>query len=452
MQSILHRFAASPPHGTPPGSFGIPLLGETLPFARNPRFLDERRDQYGPVFTTHLLGNPTVVMTGRAAVQFAMEHTDECLEPGWPRSTAELLRNVLTLQRGAEHRWNRQMVASFSDPEVVAGYVPVLARLAERHVDRWVSLGELTWRDHLLAFTFDAACTVMLGTPPGSQLQHSHLLEQYGEGFIAPPIRLPWTTYGRAIKCRDALTRYLKQHVEDRRRSGLPGTDYLWRLLAARDASGRRLEIDTIVLVLLDSLFAAQLNGTSACCSMFLMLTQHPDVLAQVRAEQDAIGPGAPITTETIAQMGYLDHVVKEALRLVSPVIGVFRKATTSFTYGGYTVPAGWTVLCRLDSAHLDAGVYRCPHAFDPGRFAPDRAEGDGVAGSFVPFGSPNRECIGKAYSWTLMKLLAAAVTRACAWEAVPGQDLAIQKFPSPRPADGLKVRAFRRRQPTVSR
>jgi cytochrome P450 len=359
-----------------------------------------------------------------------------------------LLRRVLTLQSGAEHRWTRRMVGAFAQPEVVAGYVPVMVELADRYLDRWSSRRELTWRGELLDFTFDTACTVMLGTPPGSQVHWSRPLQQYGEGFIAPPVRLPWTAYGRALRRRDAMTAYLVQQVEARRAAGTAGNDYLWRLLAARDDRGARLGSDAIALVLLDSLFAAQLNGTSALCSLLLMLTQHPSVLARARAEQDAIGRTAPITMAHIAQMPYLDRVVTETLRLVSPVIGVFRKATRAFAYGGYTVPAGWTVLCRFDSAHLDPGAYPCPHAFDPDRFGSPRDGAERVTGSFVPFGSPKRECVGKAYSLALMKVLAAAVIRGYDWEPVPGQDLSIKQFPSPRPVDGLEIRAFRRRDP----
>ena len=47
----------------PPGSRGLPVVGETLAFLRNPeRFQAERIAKHGPIFSTHLLGHPTIVV------------------------------------------------------------------------------------------------------------------------------------------------------------------------------------------------------------------------------------------------------------------------------------------------------------------------------------------------------------------------------------------------------
>jgi len=43
----------------PPGSNGLPLLGETLAFAKNPfDFIHQRRARFGDVFRTSILGKP----------------------------------------------------------------------------------------------------------------------------------------------------------------------------------------------------------------------------------------------------------------------------------------------------------------------------------------------------------------------------------------------------------
>ena len=49
----------------PPGSNGLPLLGETLAFANNPfAFIHQRRARFGDVFRTSILGSPTVFFVG----------------------------------------------------------------------------------------------------------------------------------------------------------------------------------------------------------------------------------------------------------------------------------------------------------------------------------------------------------------------------------------------------
>jgi len=53
------------PASLPPGSMGLPLLGETLAFGRNPfRFLEDRRKRYGNVFKSSLFGRRIVFLAG----------------------------------------------------------------------------------------------------------------------------------------------------------------------------------------------------------------------------------------------------------------------------------------------------------------------------------------------------------------------------------------------------
>jgi hypothetical protein len=56
----------------PPGRNGLPLLGETLSFAKNPfRFIEERLSTHGRIFRSHMLGRNAVIVAGpEAAGQF----------------------------------------------------------------------------------------------------------------------------------------------------------------------------------------------------------------------------------------------------------------------------------------------------------------------------------------------------------------------------------------------
>ena len=61
----------------PPGSMGLPLVGETLEFMRDRKgFLDRRRQRHGPIWKTHLLGKPTIFVSDVQAVRkiLAAEH------------------------------------------------------------------------------------------------------------------------------------------------------------------------------------------------------------------------------------------------------------------------------------------------------------------------------------------------------------------------------------------
>ena len=56
----------------PPGQMGLPLLGETLEFVFDPKFVEKRYQKHGSIFKTHIIGRPTVYMVGPEAVEFVL--------------------------------------------------------------------------------------------------------------------------------------------------------------------------------------------------------------------------------------------------------------------------------------------------------------------------------------------------------------------------------------------
>ena len=65
----------------PPGSFGLPVVGETIAFLTDGKFAEKREKKYGPVFKTNIFGSPTVVMTGPEANQFLFANEKNILPP-----------------------------------------------------------------------------------------------------------------------------------------------------------------------------------------------------------------------------------------------------------------------------------------------------------------------------------------------------------------------------------
>ena len=75
----------------PPGSLGLPLIGESIPFFNDSNFLDKRQKKYGKTFKTHILARPTIVMTGAEANRFLFTNENKYFSATWPASTKILL-------------------------------------------------------------------------------------------------------------------------------------------------------------------------------------------------------------------------------------------------------------------------------------------------------------------------------------------------------------------------
>ncbi|MBD2036280.1 cytochrome P450 [Leptolyngbya sp. FACHB-321] len=428
---------------TPPGQLGLPLLGETLAFLRDPDFAKKRHRQYGPIFKTQLLGNPTVFLKGAAANDFVLSHENQYFVVSWPPSVKRLLGPLsLALQTGALHLQRRKLLAQAFQPRALTGYVPVLAAISEQYLERWVALETLTWYPELRNYTFDIAGKLLIGLDNAAQTELGHWFATWCEGLFSLPLRLPWTRFGKAYRCREQLLKGLETLIRERQQAGSQGSDALGVLLRARDEDGQPLGLEELKDQVLLLLFAGHETLTSALASFCLLLAQHPAVKDRARAEQSQFR-GVPLSLETLKQMTYLEQVLKEVLRCIAPVGGGFRQVLQSCEFGGFLLPQGWSVLYEINLTHQDSELFLAPEQFDPGRFSPERAEDKVKPFSHVPFGGGVRECLGKEFARLELKLFAAKLLQGYDWSLLP-QDLTLVTVPTPHPKDGLKVQFYR--------
>ncbi len=423
----------------PPGSFGLPLIGDTLNFLRDSQFAKKRHQQYGNIFKTSIFGQPTVFMCGQEANLFVLSHENQYFVVSWPPSTKALLGPLsLALQTGADHQNRRKLLYQAFQPRALAGYIEAMEDITQRYLEKWAQMSEFAWYPELRNYTFDVACKLLVGVDSGSEMPLGHYFETWCNGLFSIPFDVPWTLFGKAKNSRKLMLAELEKIIRDRQQ-GIPGgNDALGLLISARDDEGNSLSVEELKDQVLLLLFAGHETLTSAIASFCLLLAQHPDVMAKVRAEQQQFPPTEPLTLEQLKQMTYLEQVLREVLRLVPPVGGGFRTVINACEFGGYEIPKGWSVLYQINQTHQDATVYPEPDRFNPDRFNSERSA---KPFSYVPFGGGLRECLGKEFARLEMKLFAARMIRECDWELLPNQDLNLIRVPTPHPRDGLRVK-----------
>lgn len=430
----------------PPGSFGLPIIGETISFLRDPNFTENRHKQYGPIFKTHLFGRPTVMLIGAEANRLLLTE-NQYFAISWPHSTKVLLGPAsLSVQTGSEHQKRRKLLAQAFQPRALAGYVSTIESITRSYLHKWEQLGTLTWYPELRNYTFDVACKLLVGKDSSSQTSLGQLFKDWCDGLFTIPLPLPWTKFGRALRCRKQLLAQIEEIVRQRQQQPDPGQDTLGLLLQARDEDGNSLSLSELKDQVLLLLFAGHETLTSAIASLCLLLAQHPEVLVAARAEQQHLAFEGSLTLEHLKQMSYLEQVLKEVLRVVPPVGGGFREVIQPCEFNGYFIPQGWSALYQIGKTHQDSGIYAQPERFDPERFGLERAEDKPKPFSYVPFGGGVRECLGKEFAKLEMKLFAALLVRDYEWELLPEQNLDLVMVPTPHPRDGLQVN-FRRLQ-----
>ncbi|OKH21447.1 cytochrome P450 [Hydrococcus rivularis NIES-593] len=439
MQNALKKKQSLP---LPPGSFGLPVIGETISLLRDRNFADKRQKKYGSVFKTNIFGRPTIYICGAEANRFIFSNENKYFVATWPKSTKILLgSNSLATNTGSFHTSRRKLMYQAFQPRALANYIPAMERFTKKYLEKWQGMGTLTWYPELRNYTFDIASNLLVGTDGGSETRLSKLFEDWCAGLFSIPIPLPWTSFGKALRCRVEMLKEIEKIVLRRQQEQKLGEDALGLLLQARDEEGNSLSLDELKDQILLLLFAGHETLTSALASFCLLVAQHPEVLSRIREEQDRLNFSEPLTIDKLKQMTYLEQVLKEVLRVISPVGGGFREVIEECEFKGYSIPKGWSIQYQIGRTHEDASIYNNPDRFDPDRFAPDRAEDKQQSFGYVPFGGGLRECLGKEFARLEMKIFATMLVRDYDWELLPSQDLNLVTIPTPHPRDGLRVK-----------
>ncbi|WP_186375966.1 cytochrome P450 [Hyella patelloides] len=432
----------------PPGESGLPFIGETISFFTDPNFSQKRVAKYGKVYQTNIFGNPTVTMIGAEANNFLFRNENKYVVSTWPKSTKILLGDLsLAVKNGEFHKSRRQLLYQAFQPRALASYIPTMEKITEQYINNWLEQKELIWYPQIRDYTFDIASNLLVSTDGGSHTVLGELFEDWCAGLFTLPINLPWTKFGKALRCRKKLLKYIEEIVIKRQQLDNPGEDALGLLIQAEDEAGNKLTTEELKDQVLLLLFAGHETLTSAIASFCLLTAQNPDVMAKLTAEQTKFANKSPLTLDTIKEMTYLDQVIKEVMRIIPPVGGGFREVIESFEFNGYQIPKGWTIQYQIAQTHQDKDIYTESDRFDPDRFSPERQEDKKASFAYIPFGGGLRECLGKEFARLEMRIFASLLLQKCQWELLPNQNLELVTVPTPHPKDGLKVktRAFLR-------
>ncbi len=424
-------------------------MGETLEFLRNPRvFFERRKRRFGSIFTTRVLGMRLVSLMGAEANRWIFSNEGKVLRNHWTYTIGKLLgADSVSQLVGDAHRARRRILAPHFRRSGMGPQVESIVSVTSEHLRRWAALpGDAPAVGRLKPMAFEIAVRYIFGDLGSFDLPRvGREFDQWVQGmFVALPIRLPVTTFGRAMEARDRMWAAIEAEVERRAASPTRGPDVLSTLLDVRDEQGQPLPRSTIVDEIQLMLFAGHDTTVTAMTNILLHLTHNPTALARARAEQDAAS-GA-LDLESVRAMPYLEAVILESMRMIPPVVGTFREVVRDVDYDGFRLRKGWAVSVNPAGVHHDATLWTDPEHFDPERWLPERAEQDGHPFAFIPFGGGPRRCLGEHFAMLEMQLVLALMLRGYEWSVSPGQDLRHRWLPFPRPRDGLRLRLRARR------
>ncbi|XP_004583586.2 cytochrome P450 26C1 [Ochotona princeps] len=457
----------------PKDSMGWPFFGETLHWlVQGSRFHSSRRERYGTVFKTHLLGRPVIRVSGAENVRTILLGEHRLVRSQWPQSAHILLGSHTLLGAvGEPHRRRRKVLARVFSRAALERYVPGLQGALRREVRSWcAACGPVAVYEASKALTFRMAARILLGLRL-DEMQCAALartFEQLVENLFSLPLDVPFSGLRKGIRARDQLHRHLEEAITEKLQEDKavePG-DALDLIIHSARELGQEPSVQELKETAVELLFAAFFTTASASTSLVLLLLQHPAAIAKIHQELVAQGlgracgclPGASgggvgpppdcgcepdLNLATLGRLRYVDCVVKEVLRLLPPVSGGYRIALRTFELDGYQIPKGWSVMYSIRDTHETAAVYSSPpEGFYPERFGVAREDARGSLGRFhyIPFGGGARSCVGQELAQAVLQLLAVELVRTARWELATPAFPAMQTVPIVHPVDGLRL------------
>lgn len=425
-----------------PGDPGLPWLGQTLDFLRDPLAFARRQHQtYGPVSTGRFLYSARVFLTSAEGNEALLTDRAGAFSArlGWNTVLGQLFPRGLMLRDGEDHRLHRRLMQPAFRAEALAGYLGRMNPRIDRALHDWAREPDFHFYPAIKRLTLDIAAEVFLG------LELREEIDQVNTAFTdlveasAAIIRLRglgrrWT---RGLTGRERLAALIRARIPERRRQA--GSDLFSQLCAAEDEHGNRYEDSEIVDHLIFLMMAAHDTTTSALTTLAYLLAANPDW--QMRLREQALARPGPLDAEGAKAAEDTGLALREALRLYPPLTTMVRQAIKPFELHGYTIPAGASCAIFPVWTQRDPQWWREPERFDPDRFAAPRAEHRRHPFAWAPFGGGAHRCLGLHFAEMQVKAVLHALLQRFALTLAPGYRLPYQLAPIAKPKDGLPIR-----------
>ncbi|KAL0349556.1 UNVERIFIED_CONTAM: 3-epi-6-deoxocathasterone 23-monooxygenase CYP90C1 [Sesamum radiatum] len=402
----------------PRGSWGWPLIGETLEFiacgytSKPVSFMDKRKSLYGNVFRTHILGKAIVVSTDAEVNRMILQNHGNAFIPCYPKSITELLGKSSILQmNGSLHKRVHALIGVFlKSPQFKARITRDIENVVRVSLSNWMNKScQVYVQDETKKITFEILVRVLLSVGPGEEMNFlKREFEEFIKGLICLPIKFPGTRLYKSLKAKERLLKMVNKIIKERKNAmqkteeNGPQNDAIDVLLRdtgySDEMQQRRLPLDFISGNIIEMMIPGEETVPTAMTLAVKFLIDNPVALAHLVDENMELKNRKDQTCEEYSWTDYMSlpftqDVISETLRLANIINAVWRKALKDVKIKGYLIPKGWCVLASFSSIHMDEMNYENPYEFDPWRW---KKVGAAVSSNlFTPFGGGQRLCPG---------------------------------------------------------
>lgn len=454
----------------PPGP-RRPLVGALISPGRDPlRLFTRFAREYGDVVYFRMGGELVYFVNHPQYIRDVLvTHQRNFTKSRGLERAKRLLGDGLLTSEGATHLRQRRLLQPAFHRDRIANYAAVMISHAERMRGRWRDGATIDVSKEMMRLTLSIVGKTLFDSDVESKADEvgvavTEVLETFWftllpfQGLIE---RLPLPVLRRGRASRERLDALIYSMIDERRATGRDHGDLLSMLLAVREEpadmhkSGQSpfMQSPSVTNALtpqqvrdeaITILLAGHETTANALTWTWYLLSQHPEVEAQLHAEIDAVLDGRLPTLEDIPRLTLVTQVVTESMRLYPPAWIIGRRAIDEYTLGPYQLPPRAMIFMSPYVTQRDGRFFKDPERFDPSRWGAATAA-DLPKFAYFPFGGGARQCIGEHFAWMELILLVATLAQHWQLRLVPNHPVVPQPLITLRAKHGMAMTPVRR-------
>ncbi|KAH6754886.1 hypothetical protein C2S53_019594 [Perilla frutescens var. hirtella] len=431
---FLLRRRSAPPKMLPPSPRKLPIIGNLHQLGTYPhRSLQSLSKRYGQLMLLHFGNTPVLVASSAAAAREIMKNQDLIFSNRPKLSIPDRLfygsRDVAFSRYGDYWRQKRSIcVLQLLSNKRVQSFRHVREEETSLMVEKIELLGRsstvVNLSNELVAMTNNVICRVALGRKyGGEENRFKKTLLELEELLGTSPVGdyIPWLAWIDRVNGFDAkvervaklfdefLEDVLRDHKDREKLDDDAELDFVDILLQFRRENKNTFPVeDEAIKALVMDMFVAGTDTTHSALEWTMAeLIRNPRSMKTLQNEvREVAGRKGEIDEEDLEKMRYLKAVIKESLRLHSPLpLLVPRESTQDTKVLGYDVVSGTRVVINAWMISRDPSIWENPEEFCPERFLDTSIDLKGLHFEFVPFGAGRRGCPGIAFAVAINEL-----------------------------------------------
>jgi cytochrome P450 len=424
-----------------PGVSGLPLLGDTLKFLKDPvRYKLRMHERFGPLFRTSVFGDNCLVLVGPELAEEVLldKQRNFSSQYGWHRLIGATFKNGLMLRDFDDHHTHRRIMNAAFKPEALRSYVEVLNTLIAQGIAGWHLQPGFRFYPAVKSLTLTSSAKTFLGLDLASQIStvSGAFMSMLDGATALLRYPLPGNRTWRAQQGRRTLEGFFRSLITERRQGS--GTDLFSHCSRATSEEGEVFTDEDLVDHMIFLLMASHDTTTSVLTNVAFELARHPQWQERIREQVMAMGD--EFSYDALGALSDVDLVMREVLRLYPPVIGIPRRTLQACELGGFQVPANTNIWVSVDANHRLPKWWTDPEAFAPERFSAGRAEHQRHTFLWMPFGGGAHRCIGMKFAELNVKAYLFHLLRRYRMKLADGYVPRVDNFPFPKPSEQLPM------------